>query len=59
MTYPAWSHDQQGYYYGGYFSRTAKQYPDDIFLDFEGEKYSFHEVDQRSNQLARGSSATD
>jgi carnitine-CoA ligase len=53
MTYPAWSQDQQDTI-TAVLSRTAKQYPDDIFLDFEGEKYSFHEVDQRSNQLARG-----
>jgi carnitine-CoA ligase len=35
-------------------SQAVAAYPDDIYLDFEGETYTYGEVDRLSNRLAHG-----
>jgi crotonobetaine/carnitine-CoA ligase len=53
MGYPVWSADTQDTV-TAVLSRAAKQFPDQIFLDFQGEKYTFSEIDEKSTRLAHG-----
>lgn len=53
MSFPVWSRDHQDTI-TSVLSRAAKQFQNDIFLDFQGDKYSFSKVDQRATQLAHG-----
>ncbi len=53
MGYPVWTADIQDTV-TAVLSRAAEQFPERIFLDFQGEKHTYREVDERATQLAHG-----
>jgi crotonobetaine/carnitine-CoA ligase len=53
MGYPVWNADTQDTV-TAVLSRAAQQFPELTVLDFQGEKYTFSEVDQLSTRLAHG-----
>ncbi len=56
MEFPVWSSDVRETV-TEVLSRTAKKYPEHIFLDFQGEKLTFRQVDEDSSRLAHGLAA--
>ena len=53
MDFPVWSTDTQDTV-TAVLSRAAQQFPEQVFLDFQGEKHTFRAVDKMSTQLAHG-----
>lgn len=53
MNFPIWSTDTRDTI-TSILARSVKKYPSKTFLDFQGEKYTYAEVDLRSTQLAHG-----
>lgn len=56
MSFPVWSPDVRDTV-TDVLRRGAERYPDNILLDFEGETYSYAEMDRRSTRLAHGLAA--
>ena len=53
MGYPVWAADEQDTV-TAVVARAAKAFPDRTCLDFQGDKYTYRAVDERSTQLAHG-----
>lgn len=56
MNYPVWSPDIRETV-TEVLARSAARYPDHILLDFQGETYTYAEMDSRSTRLAHGLAA--
>lgn len=56
MSFPVWSSDTRETV-TEVLSRTAQKYPEQVFLDFQGEKYTFRQVDEGATRLAHGLAA--
>ncbi|MDR7103668.1 AMP-binding protein [Croceicoccus sp. BE223] len=53
MTFPVWSSDVRETV-TEVLARAVANYPDNIWLDFQGETYTYADVDNRSTRLAHG-----
>ncbi|MBB5707459.1 AMP-binding protein [Sphingopyxis panaciterrulae] len=53
MSFPVWSSDVRETV-TEVLARAVARYPDNIFLDFQGETYTYADVDRRSTRLAHG-----
>ncbi len=53
MGFQVWSADKQDTV-TAVLSRAAEQFPERTLLDFQGDKYTYAEVDEKSTQLAHG-----
>jgi crotonobetaine/carnitine-CoA ligase len=53
MGFQIWSADKQDTV-TAVLSRAAEQFPERTLLDFQGDKYTYAEVDEKSTQLAHG-----
>ena len=53
MGYPVWAADEQDTV-TAVLSRAVEQFPERTFLDFQGDKHTYREVDNKSTQLAHG-----
>jgi crotonobetaine/carnitine-CoA ligase len=53
MGYPVWTADIQGTV-TAVLVRAAEQFPQRTFLDFQGEKHTYGEMDEQSTRLAHG-----
>lgn len=56
MTYPVWSSDIRETV-TEVLARSAARYPNNILLDFQGETYTYSNIDQLSTRLAHGLAA--
>ena len=56
MDFPIWSADTRDTI-TAVLARSVTRFPQNIFLDFQGDKYTVAELDKRSNQLAHGLAA--
>lgn len=56
MEFPVWSADVRETV-TGVLNRAAKRYPEHTILDFQGEKWTYTQLDQRSTHLAHGLAA--
>ena len=56
MSFPVWSPDVRETV-TQILARAVERYPDNIWLDFQGETYSYADMDRRSTRLAHGLAA--